>query len=337
MKGVFFVFLGMYAFVGISQSYEVVPFEKGGKWGLLNSKKQIVQFPAYDSVGFNDSGFGFIIKNKGKYGLLNPEGESLLPIKYKGIRDTLGYFILNTNKKRYYFEAGAKKIIQWSDDFLDDKVPIQEASVTSLVGNLQIRKPYDSQKNYFMITPTKDTSKVKKTYFQNLYEEGIYPSIFSNNNKKGVIWGKLNIVSYNENAVWATIKYDTLFADFDSITINLLDCQQQSKITKACLDKVSCFVCQKSQKWGIVSYSKQVMLPFEWDFIERRSISSDYAFVSKDGLWGWINTQTLRFVAKPRFKVIRRIPTKVADVFFYVETTEGKKGYVSASTGRAWF
>ncbi len=327
--------------MSFAQFYDIIPYEKEGKWGLINAKKQFVVFPKYDSVGFNDTGSGFVVKLKDKYGLLEPSGAELLPLEYNGIFDTLGFFVLTNRKKRYFYDPKVKRIFPWTDDFLDDK--ILSASFTDVnSGNAPFRSSvFSTQKDFYVVYPPNDTSRIKKDKFFTLKDEGIFPSTFEVANKTGIRWGKLKILAYNDKSVWAKLAYDTIPPLYDTILVNLYECSKKSQISNNCIDKVKSFLVKKDGKWGIIGEDKEEYLKPEWDFIERRSGlvngNATYNFIQKDGLWGWIESEKFSIIRNPEYPVIRRVPTKIPDMFYYVETTDGKKGYVKVNTGKAYF
>ena len=324
-----------------AQYYDIIPFESQGKWGLLNPQKQMIVVPKYDSIGFNESGLGFIIKNEEKYGILDPNGKLILNCEFKKICDTLDYFVVDNGKKRFYYDPKRNLKIDWSDDFLDDKqVAFQVQDVSG--GKTPFRKnTYDTQKNYYLINPGKDTVKIKKERFFTLYEEGIPPIKYYQFNKTGAIWGNFDIITSNALSVWGKIKYDTLLAQFDSLQINLVSCKEYSLSSKNCLDKARCFLVKKDEKWGVIGIDKQVKRPIEWDYIEwktgKNALFSKYNLIQKNNLWGWMSSATFEVIVEPKYTLVRRVPTKIPDIFFYVETSTGKKGYVSVNTGKAYF
>lgn len=341
-RKILWMFLYCLAFtMSCAQQYDIIPYENEGKWGLINAKKQFVVFAKYDSVGFNDSGYGFIVKNKNKYGLLNPSGEPVFECIYTGIYDTLGYFVIGKGKKWFIYDPRKRVNYPWTDDFLDDKMTTEtDTDLNSGTAPFK-RNSFTTQKEFYLIRSVNDTSKIRKDLFQSLKEEGVFPREYKESGKTGVIWAKLNIVSYNENAVWAKLVYDSIPPLYDSILVNIAECSRKSPATGNCLDKIRCFVVKKDAKWGIIGENKEVYLKPEWDFIERKteitSRNSAYSFIQKEGLWGWIDNDRFSMISEPRFTVIKRVPTKLQDMFFYVETSAGKKGYVRVNTGKAYF
>ena len=91
---VFFCFFSLNLFAQNQNMIQYYPFGKGEKWGIINSEREVVSKPKYDSIGFfNDidrPGTTADVKKKGKLGLIDIEGKIILKPKYDEI-STAGY------------------------------------------------------------------------------------------------------------------------------------------------------------------------------------------------------------------------------------------------------
>jgi hypothetical protein len=97
MCKLFIVFFSFYSINLIAQQQKisaVYPFGKAEKWGVINSEKEIVKKPKYDSIGFftniDRPGNSAVLKKNDKLGLINTKGKIILKPKYDEIT-TAGY------------------------------------------------------------------------------------------------------------------------------------------------------------------------------------------------------------------------------------------------------
>lgn len=81
----------------VSQSNAQVPFEKDGKWGLLDNAGKVILKPKYSSIGSFVDGWALVKNTKGKYGIINKSGSEYLGCNYD---DMIFPFI--KYKEQYY-------------------------------------------------------------------------------------------------------------------------------------------------------------------------------------------------------------------------------------------
>ncbi|MEN7550991.1 WG repeat-containing protein [Rapidithrix thailandica] len=69
------------------------PIKKEGKWGVINTKGELVVNPSYDFVSdFNTEDYA-VFEQGGKKGVLNPQGQASIPASYQKIQPLKGAFI----------------------------------------------------------------------------------------------------------------------------------------------------------------------------------------------------------------------------------------------------
>lgn len=100
-----------------------VPFLKwNGKYAYVDSKKMMPVFKdsVFDDVGLFYFGLA-IVKLNGKYGIINIDGNEILPIKYDLIENFCipdGYLIVHENKKVGLFDTLGKEIVPTIYDYI---------------------------------------------------------------------------------------------------------------------------------------------------------------------------------------------------------------------------
>lgn len=89
--------------------FRLIPFEKDGLWGYVNSKKEVIiepqfeaAFPTYNSCGR--------VKNKGKFGFIDNQGNWIVKPKFSHAEDfSWGIAQVRKGKKQYYIKTNGKK------------------------------------------------------------------------------------------------------------------------------------------------------------------------------------------------------------------------------------
>lgn len=82
---------------------------KGGQYGLIKNKKEVVEF-AYQSVVYNKDTNLIAVQRSEQYGVLNLKGENIVPIEYRGIKFNGIYICAKGYEEDTYFDAKGEKI-----------------------------------------------------------------------------------------------------------------------------------------------------------------------------------------------------------------------------------
>lgn len=341
MQRFFFFIVIMYPFHVFSQWYSMIPYiDDHKKWGVMNLKSE-VQIPAeYDSIGFFEDKWGMLFKQNGKYGLLKPTNKDkpifVKPI-YSSIVDTCNILILLNNKGTFYLNDTMKKVIPFIDDIYDQLNCLTE-NEEKRGSKIDNPNRFMNQKNFYLIQPDDNITRVNRNTFLTYHREGIPLTIIKKGSKKGIVITSFMISKQDDKSVWGKIESDTIPAIYDSLIINLCKFvpikEDRSNFFS---DKVDCIVAFRNNKWGIINTKTEILLPFVYEKIKLLENSeSKYLLVQKGNLWGWIDTKTYQVVGECKYKSIERVSTKMQDLFFFVERPDGKKGYIGSQDAKEY-
>lgn len=343
MKRYYFIFLlFVFPFCLYGQWYSLIPFsENGKKWGVMNMKGEMQIEAEYDSIGFFEHKWGMIIKQNGKYGILDPlnkEKPILLKPYFYAYSDTCEIVIFYDKKESVYIADTVKKAVAFVEDLYDQLncLPPTQEQRGIFIDN---PKRYQTQKNFYLIMPDENLTRVNRNEFMNYDREGVPISVLRKGAKKGLVITSFAIAKQDDKNVWGKIQSDTLPIIYDSLIINLNNAFPiNPEGTNLVSNKIDCIVAFRNNKWGILNQKTEVLLPFEYDQIKvlQQEEASKYIFVQKGNLWGWIDTKTFDIVGQCKYKSIQRVSTKMDDMFFFIERVDGKKGYVGAHDGREY-
>lgn len=107
--------------------YELIPYRKGKLWGYCDTLKKRTIAPVYDQVEwfslFNKKG-DFpekklaIVKRGKKFGLIGPDGHTIIPLQYDTIRRSYveRAYILSKGNVSYAYFVDSGKIKKWRDE-----------------------------------------------------------------------------------------------------------------------------------------------------------------------------------------------------------------------------
>ena len=99
---------------------ELIPYSKDGKWGYMDEDKVVVIDPKFDAANFFQNSLGATdsryarVQLGGKYGVINEQGEEILPIGFDSIEarsiltTTGAYGVIHDPNGMNYFDASGQ-------------------------------------------------------------------------------------------------------------------------------------------------------------------------------------------------------------------------------------
>ena len=90
----------------------LIPYRKNNKWGYANLHKELIVQPIYKSVDTFYNGFGQVEIEYNKIGILNSNGNEVVPVIYKNVSLLQGnsIFIVKDQKNKYGLYSNGKII-----------------------------------------------------------------------------------------------------------------------------------------------------------------------------------------------------------------------------------
>lgn len=309
----------------LGQNKQLVPYKKGNFWGYADTSGQVIIPTIYDTVYFFDGGQARVRKAK-KEGVINDQNKVIIPPIYT-MCNYLNYPVIENDmvkvKKHYLVEkAGKKGILDQNNQV---KVPIVYKSLTwqdDITCIIQKNNLYGviirSEGNYkLIIAPTYTEVKYfpfdeyfecvnagKSTFFdlngKLLMEEPIEQQFGNGDRTTDGDDGYRNRPNYKVFKVQE--KYGVCFIDFGNFgKTDSIPALYDSIAYSNKLDYYNWFlVVQKDQKWGVVDHKGNLLLPFEYDFVDAQTAIRNGGngfqkqfWVKKEGKWGLVAAPTV--------------------------------------------
>lgn len=248
-------------------------YKEGNKWGVIDEKENIVVGPEYISISHQTEEL-FKVEFKHYYGLIDRNGEIAIPIKCTFISkmsyDNCAFWIANIRSKQGVYSESADIIIP----FIYDDIEIQDGKF--------ICKVFEQENSY----SNRDkrvkyvfSYSLKGEYYLNIEEKSLYvvPSKYDI-----AYYAGLGLIWVEKDAKWGLINMmndviiSPAFSYFEAYdgSFAIVGNSDNSK-TKYFPDD---YIWE--MKRGLIDTSGAIVLPIEYDFIEKWD--NGYYCVSKD-------------------------------------------------------
>ncbi len=283
-----------YQRITITEDNQTFIGKKQNKEAHLDLKQNAIFPYQYNSLSLSDKKDCYIVAENGKYGFVNSKGKIMIPLEYDYIEKAengLGYTVTIGNydegnaKSHLLFPNGKKfeNTYSYSQPFLtsdNKKCAIasqndKKFGILDTEGNEYLPFEYDkieyfegdnfilAKNGKYSYANAKNLKKVKFDYdflqIVNPYS-GVFKNCFYAKQQ-----GKMGIVD-NNFKVRIALEYDSLarFRGNDSLQL-----------------------ARKNDKWGLVNYKNEIVVPFEYENIT--TYNYNYFFVYQNGKKGMIN------------------------------------------------
>ncbi len=311
-KNLFKVFFLLFSLSVFAQ--EPIPFRKDSLWGFCNAKKEIFIQCKYNRVNrffdypstvacysdsceiisragvvLNDKKYEYLkrykdfyyVKNQDKWGVLNIEGEIILPIQYEKINYIQGLFF--ASKKEYdsivfndtnylmendrlYYKIDADTHVVYFD------IPIDSMSVDPEFDDVSWAYTEDSLGNTF----------IDGLY---LYKPDLFEIKHEVYNKVGNYIGGIEVPSdWSLGQELIAIKHNGKWGFIDSSLKTIIPFKYE--IAKGFCNGLA--RVKFDGKWGFVNMQDSVIVPFEFD--ELYNFTGDYFWGKKNRKWALFNS-----------------------------------------------
>lgn len=330
-----FAFIGVLASLfSLGQNKQLVPYKKGKFWGYADTSGQVIVSAVYDTVYFFDNGQAKVRKNKLE-GIINDQNKVIIPPIYSSCA-ILEYSVIENDMvrvKRHYMvgKAGKKGIVDASNQL---KVPIVYSDFNWNDDQICIVKKNNlygvirrTDSNYKLIIAPIYTSI---TYFsfdgyfacknktgESFFDE--FGKAFSNQleaqnseerskaTSDSDSGSEFDSESYFKNRPTSRVfkvnqKYGVCFIDNGNFgKVDSIPALYDSIAYSDQLDYNNWFlVVQKDKKWGVVDHKGNLLLPFEYDFVDASQATKfglegfrKQFWVKKEGKWGLVAAPTV--------------------------------------------
>lgn len=190
----FIVYLQIILFILPARAQErLYPYSNDGiKWGLTNTRREVVASPQFDNVYFIDDATGYVfVKNNGKFGVIDSTGRLTIPCKYETLYNSAG-------SNGYTKLANGKYVLV---DLKTDKLLRPEQfDKLSVSGNV-ITVTLNGKQGCINAITSRNINRIKYDEVM-VFPRGIRARVKKND--------KYGIMNPNTGAIIVPIKYDDL-------------------------------------------------------------------------------------------------------------------------------
>lgn len=231
--------------------WEYAFVKKGGAWGAIDEKGQLVVPTQYEQINYLISNFTpyFLLQSKGNYGLVTSKAQSILPTEYGLITAASGQLLKVKKEEKYYVlkfdgsELSKNKYDKLSNAKENPEFPDWPSVIVK-------------KKKYGLLA--QNGQEIVKPEYDDIYYLGDNLYVCVQDAKKGIL---------------ATNGAVVLVPSMEQI-------QAQSE---------KYLPVKQNGKWGYVFNTGKVMIPPTYQ--EAGSFNKNLALVKLDGKWGAINKQ----------------------------------------------
>ncbi|MCD8413576.1 WG repeat-containing protein [Tenacibaculum finnmarkense genomovar ulcerans] len=218
---------------------------KNNKFGLLSNNGDVLIDFLYSKIKSSFNKFYVIMHNK-KKGVFSKKGKQVLPIKYKDILPISTTKILVLDEKKWYI-YNINKPNKFSETTLDSKTKVSYSNIF----------PYYHYKG------------IGDELIQNIY------FTIEKDSKYGVINNNIDIVISPKHENSPILNYKKFFSFGHSdkqvlYTINGILMDEMNRVN-CCTESellTNSIICLKNNKYGVVDMFSNILIPFEYSYIE---------------------------------------------------------------------
>lgn len=283
-------------------SYLVV--EKDGQAGVFKNKEQVIPFQ-YDSINYDELNNVFIVQQGKKYGVLNKEGQSILPVEYenlviegiyiygdkdnktmlfdregKEIKDSSYQSVLATDNEQYYITIDANDQYGVIDKEQNVLIPNQYVYVEYLyedyfvVGNAQGLSGIVNSKNeeilpiQYEVVQQLEDCKLTQTVL------GTTTRLYDSNIKE--------IMAAENARIYQEENYIKIYSNEKTQYFSL---EGKQLTSQEVFPNNTMYAKEQNGKWGFVDKQGNVKVDYQYEQVTELN-QYGFAGVKKDGKWG---------------------------------------------------
>lgn len=278
--------------------------EENGQAGLLKNKEQIIPFQ-YDAISYDELNQVFIVQQGKKYGVLNKEGQSILPVEYENLVVEGIYIYGDKDGKTFVFDMQGKEVqdeqyksILPTDNSAyyitineEDKYGVMSAEKESLIPNDYSYVEYLYQ-DYFVVGNDQGLSGVMNAKNETILpieyevvqqiegtqltqtELGATTKIYDSNMDE--------IASMENTRIYQEDNYIKLYSTESTKYISL----EGKELTNTELfPNHTLFAKEQNGKWGFVDKDGNVKVNYQYDQVTEFN-ENGFAGIKDNGKWG---------------------------------------------------
>lgn len=293
---------------------------KNGQYGIVKNKKTIIEC-VYEEIEYNKTNKIFIVQKNTKQGVIDIEGNQILPIEYDYIYcaqniitakkdETTQIYDLNGNKQE---EPQYESLIETSNENYIITIDNNEKfGVITKEGNTVIKNNYQyieyAFDNFFIVTNNGKVGVLDNEGKQVInFSYDIIQKIKDKNAMQAIISNSNTIEIYNNEAKKiTTIKDATLYTYSDYIKLlssnnrKYLDNNGNEISNKEILNN-TLYAYSENGKWGFIDANGNKIVQAKYEMVTEFS-KYGYAGIKLNGMWGVVNSQG-QVIQEPTYNI----------------------------------
>lgn len=300
---------------------------QNGQYGLRKNKQQIIEHK-YQAIQYNADNELFIVKRNIKYGVLDKQAKTILPIEYNQIHfegkfiyttkeekeeiyNTLGQIIEDVNYKSIYLTNNKEYYISINEN---QKYGILDKKENKLVENqyTYLEYLYDNhfiaskEDNQFGVINEKGEVVIELKYdtLQLVKDTNIIQAKEISSDKVDLYNKTLQKISSIENPFIETNDgYVKIYSNKDGI--KYYDKQGQELKDTQIFKENNIFVFNENGKWGYKDKDGQIVVQAQYEYATQIN-KYGYGGFKQDGKWGVINEKG-DIILQPTYEILEEI------------------------------
>ena len=276
-----------------------------GRYGLYKNNKEILA-NEYTDISFDPNNNLLIVQKDQAQGVVNLEGNNIVPIDYDNIIIGGKYIDAQKGEETVVFDSNGNNLntdILSYNQVSDLAIVIDKNNNYNIVdssGNKKLKENYTYieyfNNNYFIVTKDGKTGVINGNgnvvinleydAIQAIDGTNVLQAIKTNENRTDIIDSNMNIHEGIVNA--NVVKKDNYIKVFSETEMKYYDFSGNEITYKSLFPNNNLYASQSDGKWGLVNNNGTVVVPYEYDMATEQN--GNVAGVKKDGVWQVVDT-----------------------------------------------
>ncbi len=276
-----------------------------GRYGLYKNNKEILA-NEYTDISFDPNNNLLIVQKDQAQGVVNLEGNNIVPIDYDNIIIGGKYIDAQKGEETVVFDSNGNNLntdILSYNQVSDLAIVIDKNNNYNIVdssGNKKLKENYTYieyfNNNYFIVTKDGKTGVINGNgnvvinleydAIQAIDGTNVLQAIKTNENRTDIIDSNMNIHEGIVNA--NVVKKDNYIKVYSETEVKYFDLSGNEITYKELFPNNTLYASESNGKWGLVDKNGKVVVNYDYDMVTEQN--GNVFGVKKDGVWQVIDT-----------------------------------------------
>ena len=276
-----------------------------GRYGLYKNNKEILA-NEYTDISFDPNNNLLIVQKDQAQGVVNLEGNNIVPIDYDNIIIGGKYIDAQKGEETVVFDSNGNNLntdILSYNQVSDLAIVIDKSNNYNIVdssGNKKLKENYTYieyfNNNYFIVTKDGKTGVINGNgnvvinldydAIQAIDGTNVLQAIKTNENRTDIIDSNMNIHEGIVNA--NVVKKDNYIKVYSETEVKYFDLSGNEITYKELFPNNTLYASESNGKWGLVDKNGKVVVNYDYDMVTEQN--GNVFGVKKDGVWQVIDT-----------------------------------------------